>query len=130
MKRAAWLCVVAVMAVGIVMPMTATAQDGPYVHQPYSYGLDAELRRNSGSSFDAWSGNSYRWNRDREGRTHVNGSNLYSGSQWRTTIKPDGSMRGMDSRMNPWSYDSRTRTYMNYGTGRMCTGRGYTRVCF
>lgn len=85
---------------------------------------------NSGSSFDYLSGNSYRWSRDLDGSTRVNGTNIYTGSTWKQTIKPDGSMTGWDSKMNPWQYDSRTKTYMNFGTGEMCVGSGASRYCF
>lgn len=84
----------------------------------------------SGSTYDWRSGNRYRWRRDFNGDTRVNGMNLYTGSTWRQTIKPDGSMRGTDSMMNLWRYDSRTKTYMNFGTGEMCVGSGASRYCF
>jgi hypothetical protein len=83
----------------------------------------------SGSSYDWRSGNSYRWRKNYDGSTTVNGSNLQTGSTWRTQIKPDGSMRGTDSDYNSWTYNPRSKTYMNYGTGQICTGEGYARVC-
>jgi hypothetical protein len=42
----------------------------------------------------------------------------------------DGSMRGSDSKMNPWTYDAGSKTYMNLGTGKMCRGEGLARTCF
>jgi hypothetical protein len=84
----------------------------------------------SGTSYDWQSGNSYSWRKNYNGDTKVNGFNLNTGSMWQTTIKPDGSMRGTDSNMNPWTYDAKSKTYMNYGTGKICTGEGYGRVCF
>lgn len=84
----------------------------------------------SGSTYDWRSGNSYRWQRDFNGDTRVSGMNLYTGSMWRQTIKPDGSMTGTDSKMNPWRYDSKTKTYMNFGTGEMCVGSGASRYRF
>ena len=83
----------------------------------------------TGSTFDWRSGNSYRWGKEPDGTTKVRGSNLNTGSTWNTTIRPDGSMRGTDSDMNPWSYNERTKTYINYGTGKMCVGEGYAGVC-
>ena len=83
----------------------------------------------TGTSYDWRSGNSYRWRKNYDGSTNVNGSNPATGSTWRTQIKPDGSMRGTDSDFNPWTYNPRTKTYMNYGTGQICTGEGYARVC-
>ena len=60
----------------------------------------------------------------------MNGMNLNTGSTWRTEIKPNGSMNGTDSKFNPWTYDANTKTYINYGTGKMCVGEGYARTCF
>jgi len=48
---------------------------------------------------------------------------------WNTTIKPNGSMSGTDSNFNMWNYDAGSKTYMNYGIGKMCVGEGYARVC-
>jgi len=59
----------------------------------------------------------------------VDGSNLNTGSMWNTTIKPNGSMSGTDSNFNMWNYDAGSKTYMNYGIGKMCVGEGYARVC-
>ena len=84
----------------------------------------------SGSDFDALSGNSIRWRRDSAGNTRVNGMNLYTGSTWKHTIEPDGSMSGWDSKLNPWRFNSRTKTYTNFGTGEMCVGSGAARYCF
>jgi len=75
--------------------------------------------RKSGSKYDWESGSSYRWQTDRAGNTRVDGFNAETRSMWHTTIKPDGSMRGTDSSGQPWTYDSRTGTYMNYGTGEV-----------
>jgi hypothetical protein len=75
--------------------------------------------RKSGSKYDWEAGSSYRWQTDPAGNTRVDGFNAETGSMWRATIKPDGSMRGTDSNGQPWTYDSRTGTYMNYGTGEV-----------
>jgi len=83
----------------------------------------------SGTTYDWKSGNVYRWNRQSDGTMRVDGMNPRTGSMWNQTIKPDGSMRGTDSNFNQWSYDPRSKLYMNYGTGKICTGQGYARVC-
>jgi hypothetical protein len=83
----------------------------------------------SGTSYDWQSGNVYRWRKPGDGTTRVDGSNLNTGSMWNTTIKPNGSMSGTDSNFNMWNYDAGSKTYMNYGTGKMCVGEGYARVC-
>ncbi len=56
--------------------------------------------------------------------------NYNTGSMWNTDIDSRGSMRGFDADANYWSYDSGSKVYMNYGTGRMCIGEGYARSCF
>jgi len=75
--------------------------------------------RTSGSKYDWETGSNYRWQTDPAGNTRVDGFNAETGSSWHTTIKPDGSMRGTDSKGQPWTYDNRTGTYMNYGTGEV-----------
>ncbi len=80
-------------------------------------------------TYDWQTGNSYSTYQMGD-TTYVRGMNLNTGSTWNTTIESDGSMRGMDSDMNPWSYSSGTGTYMNYGTGEICTGSGYSRFCY
>lgn len=64
------------------------------------------------------------------GDTVVNGFNYETGSTWNTTIKPNGSMNGLDGNLNPWSYDSRSGTYSNFGTGVTCFGKGALRTCY
>jgi hypothetical protein len=102
----------------------------PVYTPPTRYRAPSNSTQSSGSSYDVQSGNSYRWRKSPDGVTKVDGMNLNTGSMWNTTIKPNGSMNGWDSQMNPWSYDSRSKTYMNYGTGKMCVGEGYARSCF
>ena len=94
-------------------------------YQPPSYSPPS-----SRTTYDWQSGNTYTTRKRYNGDTDVNGVNLNTGSTWNTTIKPNGSMNGTDSKMNPWTYDSRTKTYMNYGTGQMCVGEGAARTCF
>lgn len=83
-----------------------------------------------GSSYDWRSGNSYSWTRNSDGSTDVNGWNLRTGSSWRTTIEPDGDMRGTDSHGNSWTYDNSTGYYHNFGTGKTCFGKGALRTCY
>jgi hypothetical protein len=83
----------------------------------------------SGYTYDWRSGNSYTWSHGYDGTINVRGYNLNTGGMWNTTIEPNGSMHGFDSNTNYWTYDSRTGTYMNMGTGTICTGKGYARVC-
>ncbi|MBN2896139.1 MAG: hypothetical protein JXK05_09660 [Campylobacterales bacterium] len=107
--------------------------------RPYSYGGASGFNFNnapspsykptSGSTYDLTSGNSYTWSKGYDGTTHMSGMNLNTGSTWSADYQKDGSMRGFDSKMNMWSYDSGSGTYINYGTGRMCIGKGAARIC-
>lgn len=90
---------------------------------------DVAVAQNSGSEYDPSSGNLYHWHPDMLGGTHVNGVNMQTGAMWNTQIEPDGDMRGIDSDLNPWSYDSSSGVYMNLGTGAICVGRGIGRIC-
>jgi len=45
-----------------------------------------------------------------------------TGSLWQQN-RPDGPLSGFDKRGNPWTYDSKTRTYQNLGTGEVCQGQ-------
>ena len=82
------------------------------------------------STYDWKSGNRYTTTRNYDGTVTVNGSNLRTGSSWRTTIDSSGNMRGTDKNFNSWTYNSSTGTYINYGTGKMCIGQGAARTCF
>lgn len=84
----------------------------------------------SSSTYDWRTGNRYHIDKNYDGSTNVRGSNVYNGSQWRTRIEPDGSMRGTDKDGNQWRYDSRSKVYQNYGTGTICRGEGALRTCF
>lgn len=81
------------------------------------------------SLYDYRTGNSYNRNTDSLGNTNVRGNNYRTGSSWNTQVDRDGDMRGTDSGGNSWNYNRGTKTYMNYGTGKTCTGSGYGRVC-
>jgi len=87
------------------------------------------LAQQFGSTYDWRSGNSYQWNHNGDGSTNVRGFNMNTGSQWNTTIQPNGNMRGSDSGGNFWNYNSTTGTYWN-SNGTMCTGKGALRTCF
>jgi hypothetical protein len=88
------------------------------------------LAQDSGSKFDWQSGNSYHWNTSPDGTTQVHGFNIQNGTQWNTTIQPNGNMRGMDGNYNSWNYNAQTGYYHNMGTGETCIGTGYARHCF
>ena len=83
----------------------------------------------SGSTYDYRSGNSYNWRRNYDNSITVNGYNARTGSTWRNNIKANGDMNGVDKRGNYWNYNSRTKSYTNFGTGKTCYGTGYGRVC-
>lgn len=91
------------------------------------YGVETQ-RPSYGTSYDWKSGSSYRWQRDPDGSTAVNGFNSRTGSIWRTEIEPDGDMSGRDSRGNYWRYDASTGFYTNTD-GTVCTGKGSYRTC-
>ena len=111
-------------------PPPAYTPRSTYTPPVYTYTPPEIESPRSGSTYDWRSGNSYRWREDSSGNTRVDGMNLNTGSMWQTTIKPNGSMRGTDSNLNPWTYDSNSKTYFNYGTGKMCVGEGAARTCF
>src|SRR5262245_53803162 len=111
------LMLAAAVALALVVPVFA--QSIPQVVVP---------RPQAGSTYDMQTGNQYNWNRTPDGSTFVHGSNLGTGSQWNTTIQPNGDMRETDKRGNLWNYNQSTGTYMNTN-GRFCTGHGLARVC-
>jgi len=110
-----------------VLFFAAASTSGAQLYGNYDYG---ESTPRYGSAYDWQSGNCYSWHRSYDGSTRIQGFNSSSGSVWSHGIRPNGSQYGMDSRGNSWNYDSRTGNYFNYGTGRMCTGKGYARTCF
>lgn len=77
----------------------------------------------SGSTFDPQSGTMYNWNRDTMGTTRAYDSNIQNEATRSQTMDPNRNQRGIDSRGNSWSYDRSSGKYINYGAGRMCTGR-------
>ncbi len=87
-------------------------------------GVAMAQSRPPSSTYDNRSGNSYNtWG----GTTR--GYNQGTGSAW-SSQGYSGGQRGTDSQGNPWSYNSRTGVYQNYGTGRTCVGSGAGRVCY
>ncbi|WP_018234421.1 hypothetical protein [Thioalkalivibrio thiocyanodenitrificans] len=86
--------------------------------------------QNYGSNYDWRSGNSYSWQRDSTGTTRIQGHNINNGSMWSQSIDRRGNQQGWDSQGNAWSYDNNTGTYINYGTGRICSGSGALRTCY
>jgi len=79
--------------------------------------------------YDWQSGNSYSIHRDLNGNTRIRGFNSYTGSNWTTNIDRQGNFSGIDKRSNPWSYNSRSGLYQNFGTGKICWGKGVFRTC-
>src|SRR5262245_50701343 len=77
----------------------------------------------SGSNYDWRNGNMYNWNQTPDGSTNVRGFNTNTGSQWNTTIKPNGDMQGMDSKGNLWQYNQNSGSYLN-SNGTVCVGKG------
>lgn len=114
--KSAFISLSILLAAAFAYPINATAQN--YSQQP-----------RFGSTYDWRSGNMYNWNRNSSGQTQLRGYNFRNGSQWNTTIQPNGNMRGMDGGGNMWRYDNSTGFYQNFGTGRTCYGKGYARFC-
>jgi hypothetical protein len=88
---------------------------------------------NYGTTYDSDSGNLYNWSRDSFGNTRLDGRNLQNGSSWETTMDAYGSMRGLDSNYNTWSYDRPSEVYEKSDPfGRSityCRGSGLMRRC-
>jgi len=82
----------------------------------------------AGSTYDYQSGNFYYWNNS-GGTTHLYGSNSSTGSNWNSTIRPNGNMNGTDSDGNYWNYNAGTKTYFN-SNGTTCFGSGALRTCY
>ena len=81
------------------------------------------------TKFDPRTGTYYEVDRDPMGNTTVHGANAGTGSQWNTTVDRQGNQNGVDASGNAWNYNKNTTTYMNSGTGKMCTGQGMYRMC-
>jgi hypothetical protein len=85
---------------------------------------EAQTRHN----YDYRTGNAYNTHRDQNGAT-IRGYNSQTGSTWSQRQNNNGSYSGVDSNGNYYSGNNRTGTYINSGTGKICTGTGYSRVC-
>lgn len=97
---------------------------------PLLAGLLIPLASHAEYKYDPSTGNSYNYyTNPYTGQTTVRGYNGTTGSQWNTTIQPDGNMRGQDADGNFWNYNDSTGSYYNYGSGKICTGKGAYRVC-
>ena len=128
--------VVAVSALLIGIYATpASAQYGsygsyasPYSGYEYTNPYTVPTVPGAGSTYDSNSGNLYNWSRDYSGNTTVYGNNARTGSTWNQTIDRYGSMRGMDSDYNLWSYDKQSGVYLN-SNGTVCFGSGRNRTC-
>lgn len=83
----------------------------------------------SSNSYDPSTGNMYNTYRHADGSSDTYGNNAQTGSQWRSHSDRRGNQSGTDADGNAWNYNRDTNTYFNYGTGKMCTGSGYARVC-
>lgn len=120
-------CAAAIVTAAV--PTLAAAQYGSTYVNPYAQQRQQQQQPRSGSSYDWQSGNSYHYRTDSYGNTTVNGYNLQNGTMWNSRIQPNGSQTGTDANGNYWTYDHRTKTYNNLGTGKMCVGEGYGRIC-
>lgn len=83
----------------------------------------------SSSNYDATTGNMTNTQRRSDGSSDTYGANTNNGSQWQSHSDRRGNQSGTDADGNMWNYNRGSNTYFNYGTGKMCTGSGYTRVC-
>ena len=79
--------------------------------------------------YDWETGNNYRICSEHDGSTTVHGNNYGTGSSWEINQKQDGTYSGRDADYNRFEGDNNTGRYINYGTGKYCTGTGYSRVC-
>lgn len=90
--------------------------------------LSASAASAQGRHYDWRTGNSYSTYSDSQGTT-LHGFNSRTGSQWRIRQNNDGSYNGWDANGNYFSGDHRSGSYYNLGTGTVCVGKGYARVC-
>ena len=80
------------------------------------------------TKYDYESGNNYTVC-DSGDTTTIRGTNLQNGSIWNQTQKKNGTYSGTDGDGNYYTGDNKTGSYYNYGTGKMCTGTGASRIC-
>jgi hypothetical protein len=113
------------VALAAAVTTAASAQYQSYKpYQPPTYQAPKTT-----NTFDWQSGNSYTTTTKPNGGADVRGMNLNNGSMWNTQIDPKGNQRGTDADGNLWTYDARSKTYMNLSTGKMCMGEGMGRIC-
>lgn len=117
--------VLALLLAGVAT--TASAQYSNY--RAPSYSTPTYQAPRTTTTYDWQSGNSYTTATRPGGGATINGYNMNTGSMWNTQIDQRGNQQGTDANGNMWNYDARSKTYMNYGTGKMCTGEGYARIC-
>lgn len=86
-------------------------------------------RPRTSSNFDPANDNLYNTYRHADGSSDTYGSNAQNGSQWQSHTDRRGNSRGTDADGNAWQYNRDSNTYFNYGTGKMYTGVGYSRIC-
>ncbi len=99
----------------------ALAWDNPYEYKPRT--------PRTSSHYDPSTGNMTNTSRYADGSSDTYGNNANTGSQWRSHSDRRGNQSGTDADGNMWNYNRDSNTYYNYGTGKMCTGSGYSRVC-
>lgn len=81
------------------------------------------------SRYDYRTGNYYTVTPTYGGGARVQGMNIKNGTTWSNTVDQRGNQRGYDANGNYYNYNADTGTYMNFGTGKTCTGKGAYRVC-
>lgn len=106
---------------------TAAAQYSTY--RAPSYSAPTYQAPRTTTTYDWQSGNRYTTTTRPGGGATVNGYNMNTGSMWNAQIDQRGNQQGTDANGNIWNYNAGTKTYYNYGTGKMCTGEGYARIC-
>lgn len=113
------------LLLGVSIALAASGAMAQY----QSYTPYGQTRPSTTTTYDWRSGNRYTTTTNGDGSATVRGNNYENGTHWRTTIQPDGQQRGTDADGNMWRYNPQTKTYHNFGTGQICTGTGYGRVC-
>lgn len=79
--------------------------------------------------YDYKSGNNYRVCTNNNS-VSIYGNNYQTGSSWSQTQRSDGTYRGRDKNNNYYSGNNKSGYYFNYGTGKMCFGKGWARTCY
>lgn len=74
-------------------------------------------------------GNCYTVTPSYDGGARISGFSASNGTMWNSTVDSNGNQRGFDSSGNSWNYDANSGNYINYGTGKMCFGKGASRFC-